>query len=586
METRKTPLVLTASALAMALVLVGCGGGGSSGSPSANNATVQATPPAMPEPPPVAEPEPMSITLPELPMGAMYAFMLDDGDHTIEAGKSLPAGGVMLSCPAGGEDCMVTVDGDTVTYTGVMVTAMRTEAADKALTEEKNKMMAERDGRTAGLFEALTNSAGSDVLDNGPGGQLTADGPGLSNGVPGITNIAISRDRGGDAMVIRDRAGWQKAATNAAALGADGWAGKVLSNDAATQTITVYTNIEAAARTDFGTDVGSLYASGQVPTDISHLPGASTDGSGQGADLGELHLTTTDMAQAAAQGLLHPTHFPQPGAPGSGTVTYTYQAGAVTDPTGRTFPNVLGGSTFHGASGTYECSGTCTVSATPATTTGPATYEAAGNWVFTPTPDGVGNDPQIVAQDGDWMTFGYWISRPKSAASGGEFLYNAHVFHGGADVFDDAVAMQALQGNATYKGRAAGLYAMQADAKAGTDSAHGEFMADASLTARFGNGTTANDNNVSGTINKFTNGDGVDMSKWALTLQRTALPDTASTANGVVGSATHTANSGAWRFTVYGPHTRNRFPSGIAGRFNALIDANTAVAGGFAAERQ
>ena len=56
METRKTPLVLTASALALALMLVGCGGG-SSGSPQASSDTA-----ALPAPTPPPDPDPAPPT--------------------------------------------------------------------------------------------------------------------------------------------------------------------------------------------------------------------------------------------------------------------------------------------------------------------------------------------------------------------------------------------------------------------------------------------------------------------------------------------------------------------------------------------
>ena len=596
METRKTPLVLTASALAMALVLVGCGGG-SSGSPQANTTALSAPPATMPDPTPEPEPEPepMPVELPKLPMGDMYAFMLDDGDHTIKAGESLPAGGVMLSCPADGEDCMVTVDGDTVTYTGVMVTAMRTEAAEEAYQTEMAAMADEMNRRAAGLHEALTNNAGSHVFDGGfmvtpvqiPQSPRTA-------GATHPTNIVITRGLTGDLMVMRDRAGWQGDAMAAASLGAEGWAGQVLMHAGGAQKITVYSNIENAVRQDFEDDATSIYRPGLAQGAIPHLPTATTDaaGSANPGDPEGLVLNAEAMQDAYEQGLLDTRYFPKAGTPGSRTLTYTYQNGA--DPGPRNFEEVLPGATFHGASGTYHCTtgGGCSINVTPASITAPATYtvRAGDTWEFVPDrPVGVGDDAQIHRQDNDWLSFGYWISEPENARPGGAFLYNAQVFFGGANVFEGtAVSALPTRQNATYEGRAAGLYARLADADDDIAAARGEFMADATLTARFGMGTApAATANVGGTIDNFTNGDGIDMSEWSLTLDRTAVVTGApggNVDNGRVMSGTNPAIAGRWDAQLYGPSRPGELPSGIAGRFHANIDAGTAVAGAFGAE--
>ena len=95
MTSRTKLWALSAGALALSLALAGCGGGGSGTSPGM-------MPPGdgdggMPE----------AISLDGL-AGAMAA----EGEYVIAAGETEVAGDVTFTCPAGGEDCTVTVDAD------------------------------------------------------------------------------------------------------------------------------------------------------------------------------------------------------------------------------------------------------------------------------------------------------------------------------------------------------------------------------------------------------------------------------------------------------------------------------------------
>ena len=203
------------------------------------------------------------------------------------------------------------------------------------------------------------------------------------------------------------------------------------------------------------------------------------------------------------------------------------------------------------------------------------------------------NDAQLIKQDNNWLAFGWWLDEPAKTGPGGEYLYNARVFYDGANVFplgtvgtDSSGVADLGRLNLTYNGPAAGLYARKADTDEGIASARGEFMADATLSARFGLVDGAA--NVGGTIDNFTNSDGVDMSAWALTLGRTtviAIGTGSGATGGDVMSGTATNVAGTWEYQLYGPHSGSKYPSGIAGRFFAAIDGNTAVAGGFGAER-
>ena len=585
-KTKLTRSLLAAcSIVALTAVMYGCvHDGGSDDEPETEMEP-------MPEPEPEEEPEepmepmepePVAVNLPTLPMGAMYA--LSAATHEIAAGRAATNGGVMFSCAAGGEDCMVTVSNRMATSTGGTVTATLTAAAQMAYDAQQAAMMAEMNGRAAGLYEALTRSEGADDIF-GTGVMITpVQIPEAGWDANTIPDIIITRGLTGDVSVMRDRAHWEGAAMDAASAGAAGWAGKELTNGA-TQSITVYSNIENAVREDFEADAGSsIYRRGQTNAgDILHLPDATTDANGV------LTLPIASMVDAAQQGLLDLDYFPGKKAPASGTVTYNYQDNPDPGPRnrGKTFTG-----TFHGASGTYTCTvaaGTpCTIAVTPANATAPTAYVATGEWTF--TPDGETNDKndaQLVKQDNNWLAFGWWMEEPESTGPGGEYLYNARVFYDGADEFDHASLANLGRLDLTYEGPAAGLYARQANETDGVTSARGEFSADASLTARFGvvqGGNTIAD--VSGTIDNFANSDGVDMSGWMLNLQQATAAANAGATGADVTAGTATNVTGSWEYTLYGPHAGGAYPTGIAGRFFSSIDGNTAVAGGFGAERE
>ena len=90
----------------------------------------------------------------------------------------------------------------------------------------------------------------------------------------------------------------------------------------------------------------------------------------------------------------------------------------------------------------------------------------------------------------------------------------------------------------------------------------------------------------------FANGDGVDMSGWELNLgngplycrRLTAAPPAGTRRQRHVGRPAGN-RAGLWEYTLYGPdRARVSIPPGVAGRFFANVDANTAVAGAFGAE--
>ena len=574
-------LALSAGALALSMALAGCGGGGS----STQNAPNTPTNPS--------ETTQNQQTPEELRMAAEDAVKA--AEMAVEALETEP-------------------DTDKITAAEMAISTARTAIARapqadragfnmrlSALTEPlataqmavdgpSEEQVAEMDGRAAGLYEALTRSSGdNDVL--GDDLDITPVRIHETREANEPNDIIITRGLSGEFELTRERANWLDDATAApTSLGSD-WAGKRLTHDIdspAVQTITVYTNIENAKAADFAADSGSIYRAGRTTGQILHLPTATTN-----ADA-ILALPVADMADAYEQGLLDPRHFPKAGAPGTRPAEHVYATTPTTGERPKSFPG-----TFHGASGTYTCgesdAGTdCTITVTPATNAAAPIYTSSADWTF--QPDGQHNsknDAQLVAQDADWLGFGWWQRRPNGPSIGDtkDYQYEVQVFYGGADPYLQSSIPAVGEGSARYTGQAAGLYAVKAHEDANemaVPASHGEFTADVSLTAMF-NGTTAS---LGGGINNFM-ADGTEMD-WSLTLARKDIEgdNFARIEDGVLrspGFGNGSANAGGWEASFYGSDairagTRPQ-PTGVAGKFFANIDSNRAVAGGFGATK-
>ena len=593
METGRMKLALSAGAIALSMALAGCGGGSN---PVATGDDPQTTEN-------VTTPLAAAQAAVEAAEMAVKALETDpDAAKIAAAERDIATAEEMVAALDDGDEkdaLVATLDG-LKADDGTL--AMAKTEVEGATAEQ----VAEMNARAAGLHEALTISDGSDdIFTDGPGNAELGVTPVRIQGtvLPATgPDIVITRNLSGSLEVERDRDGWQGEATDAAPLGGTGWAGKVLTHSGEEQTITVYSDIANAVRADFSADDGSdprrprsIY-NNRSTGDISYLPNSMINAASPPSTPARLTITQADMNVAYQQGLLDIRFFPAAEAPNGGSRTYTYRG----EQGPRAFRSSFPG-TFHGAQGMYECTTSgasdCQVTIHPATiTTASRAVFSAGTWNFTPdqelTPNNPGNrnDAQLVAQDTDWLSFGWWVSEPKTPVSGGVFEYDAQVFYRGSDRFPFTSISALERTNATYAGRAAGLYARTAGED--RDAERGEFTANASLTARFGMGSSApRTANIGGTIDQFTNDDGVDMSEWKLTLVRTPIVTLYSDAgNGVItgrieSATTGTIGAGEWQAELYGPDSRNRPPSGVAGRFSANIDANTAVAGGFGASR-
>ena len=192
--------------------------------------------------------------------------------------------------------------------------------------------------------------------------------------------------------------------------------------------------------------------------------------------------------------------------------------------------------TVLGVEGVFACKGSAEVCGPPAPDE-VASSEAVG-WTFAPTdPNGT-----IDVEDKAYLSFGWWLNLMDEDAGKYE-----------TDVFDSAVGMAAneesgtgLEGTATYRGAAAGKYAMVSTSD--NSATGGHFTASATLTANFDASTLHdapqdNDNGVSigGTITDFMTG-AASRPNWKVTLMAPVAADHVAS---ITGAVTEWATGGA-----------------------------------------
>ena len=419
---------------------------------------------------------------------------------------------------------------------------MKDDDMDTVMSDE------EMTGRALGVATALTG----DTSDgDAPSARIT-------RGESGAASIAVK--------------GWTASA--AAPAGAAGWSGMMFDGAGLLnkgQSVVIYSNIEAAKRKAFdgisGTGLYTATPDGGV-TFVAEAAGVAA------------HLTfdsTSANAVSKAQAAhLDKSRFPQPGA----AKPTTYGTGP-TDSHKKTFPG-----TFRGASGTYECTGTCSVTA-PGSNAANEGYTFAGTWTFTP-----GAGQKGVEQDTNHINFGWWIDSPTKVDSGGDYVYDVEVFArrvGGTIVG----ALTALDGTATYSGPAGGVYVTKTGEGDALTATHGTFIASAELVADFDGDVGGTETAMlSGEIANFSGGAGMD--DWSIKLGATAVTTgTAGTPDiptGVSGGKTSGTGTGSWSAQFHGGTGAagigvDAAPAAVVGTFNAHSDT-THIVGAFGADKQ
>ena len=151
--------------------------------------------------------------------------------------------------------------------------------------------------------------------------------------------------------------------------------------------------------------------------------------------------------------------------------------------------------TLQGASGRFKCASASLANACTVQNKGASFSFSVNDWTFTPS-SGTTN---VRVEDAEYMWFGWWA---KYTLEDDAWAFEAK--HGGAV---SATVAGDLTGTATYRGTAAGRYAVYQPA--GGTSGAGSFRASARLEANF------DSNTVSGQITGFSNDPG-----WEVTLKR------------------------------------------------------------------
>ena len=237
-----------------------------------------------------------------------------------------------------------------------------------------------------------------------------------------------------------------------------------------------------------------------------------------------------------------------------------------------------------GVDGTFSCEGAnCPV---PTPVDGKITDGGTG-WTFAPTESGA----MINVKDTAYVSFGWWLN---AVGTKGEYVFDA--FASAATGMTARAVETTVDGSATYKGAAAGKYAMQSTIDSSASGGH--FTANATLTADFDASTDptnalANELGVSigGKIDGFMTGD-VSRPNWEVTLTGPAA-DTEILVGGVEGTTSWTTGgavpgTGSWSAVFYGSEKDTGHPTDVTGEFNAAIggdDDIARIAGAFAATK-
>ena len=239
-------------------------------------------------------------------------------------------------------------------------------------------------------------------------------------------------------------------------------------------------------------------------------------------------------------------------------------------------PKIKG--TFDGVAGTFACASSCSL----ASGADGKLSTLGGTWTFTAN----SKDATVAGalEDADYLDFGYWVQTDES---GDGTVYMVDTFiRGQTPSSASNVTVTDLEGSATYKGGAAGLYTKRAFAAGGDGAvmAAGRFTADAELVANFSGSDVAasKHDSITGTIKNFMDGDEVIDAAWSLELKKATISGTGAITGtgwsgmfyGAVAIDTDTTTDGA----------QSMLPSGVAGEFTGGFN-NGDVIGSFGATK-
>ncbi len=459
---------------------------------------------------------------------------------------------------------------------GTALTAAERDAASETIAAAETTLVTRRAAITARRDDARAMSA---ALRASPGTTFDANLAAIDGGTVSIAGY--ERSTADTAPAI---AGWAGSVYEDVTRGADGRT--VIETD----TVVVYTD-KAASKPARYTTYYARNANAAPDTGasagFSWKPWVGVDAVSDDAN-GILHLIEgTPIETADVERLFGAGNFgagqeklPQKGD----NRTYADEDDATLD------TQVEFTGSFHGVAGRFTCAGTtCTADMT---NDGALTLAGTGAaWSFVPSVTSV--DVAGVQEDADYVDFGYWAEWDADGGTGNAQAYTVEAFFKGKDPHD---AVAAVEGTASYIGKAAGLYAKRVyEGNTLLDDRTGRFTADVALRAYFGGGAVAPDdrNSIGGTISGFMDGGQSIDSGWSVTLNRIQSGTSGQTwdNNGAFSGGT-TAGGGAagtWSGAFYGDDTAvnnvTPQPSAVAGEFTAGFH-NGEVVGAFGAGKR
>ena len=563
METGKMKLALSAGALALSMALAGCGGGGSN---SQTRAEGPATPTSPNENP---TPDPTTYAVLGVPGADARPsnWSVGSGRTEIEAGETAMRGSLDITCPLGDVDCVITVENGSLRSSVSGTSAELTEAAKAQLASDNNQKQQDAKTTTAraeGVLEAL-----EDPLP-----------------VAVVSPVTVAWTDGAPEFKSTNR---QESDTGPTPVGSD-WYGAIFtaSNSPSgavpnTDKIVVYSDLDEPTKADFNDVYGNTPKYRQNSRSnydaVSGIAAVITDGKATGATIGP-------TLAHANRGLLDGTHFPKRDR--DRDVTWIYGGNT---PTNDHTSEQSFDAKFHGADGTYVCSGGGACTVTVASSDGEYTF--AGTWTFTPK-----SGAKVVLSDVDHLQFGYWIQRPDRANDTGDYDYVVQLIAGGSQayLFDDGTyGISPVAGGARYEGAAAGVFATKTVTDGNLESAsYGEFTATAELRADFGTAAAGTPGNLQGSIKNFVSDSSVDMTDWSVSLQQTAItgtgtpPMVAVIAQGSPAAAfmgDDEAETATWGAAFFGGGYNDAAPTGVTGSFHADFENGARIAGAFGARQ-
>ena len=410
------------------------------------------------------------------------------------------------------------------------------EAQRQAAEAERQRLQEERDQAAQAASQALAKAAFDGLGGRADDGTRTDPG-----------DVSVTPRYARTAMVTTTPA-VQFESTRSSSSGR--WSVTTLSNDGSTHIddLVVYSDIGA-------------------PTQVLFTEHATY------SSLFSAVTNTNNIRSSALSGNTHPIASSRfPGGGRSTTFEHTIDSDLDNDAdsdgnAANDYDTTRFGGTFAGASGTFECTGTCTVAHQ-----GGSVYAlSSGSWTFTTS-----QNARAPVADPSYMYFGLWTRQQKSDES-----LSFEMFSNGMHLADSIAA--ALTGTATYTGAAVGRYAIYQPL--GTQSTQGSFTARAVLTADFGDASA--EGTLSGQLTNFSNA-----SDWSVTLKSTAI------SSGAVGTGPGNANGGDVSWTIAG-NTEDGgkwdaqlftdvdgftgYPEGVAGTFDAKFDDVGRMIGAFGA---